>query len=237
MKDVYDYLNDINVDTSQFEGGAVSEAEKEKVKMELKRKIRKPKPAKWRRMAAIASISIGLSSAALFGLSFTSFAQEIPLLGNLFQVFNSNGLYGSYDENSETLAITKEDNNGINITMNEAIFDGKALYMTYTIESDRDLGESPILKGIPTMLDSSSAVFSTEHELKKSEENKYVGMMTAHLLTGDQVDKGRFEFRIESIVPDSTSGTEVLNGNWDFQFELSAADNVEQLVNLSAERT
>ena len=69
----------------------------------------------------------------------------------------------------------------------------------------------------------------------KSGENKYVGMTMADLFTQDQVDKGKFEFMIESIVPDSALGTEAINGNWDFNFELSATDNIEQLVNLSTE--
>ena len=234
MKDVYEHLNDIDMGVSQFEKGEVSEAEKEKVKMELKGKIRKQKPVKWRKMAAAASISIGISAASLFGLSYTSFAQEIPLLGNLFQLFSDDGVYGSYDENSESLTIAKEDN-GINVTMNEVIFDGKALYMTYTIESEMDLGESPELTGIPTILDSPSMIYSTRHELLKSGENKYVGMTIADLLTEDRVDTGRFEFMIESVVPDSAVGTGAINGNWVFNFELSATDNIEQLVNLSAE--
>ncbi|QUW23102.1 DUF4179 domain-containing protein [Sporosarcina sp. Marseille-Q4063] len=234
MKDVYEHLNDIDMGVSQFEEVEVSEAEREKVKMDLKGKIRKPKPVKWRKMAVAASISIGISAASLFGLSYTSFAQEIPLLGNLFQLFNGDGLYGSYEENSESLAIAKEDK-GINVTMNEVIFDGKALYMTYTIESEVDLGESPELTGIPTILDSPSMIYSTRHELLKSGENKYVGMTIADLLTEDQVDNGKFEFTIESIVPDSAVGTEEIKGNWAFNFELSATDNIEQIVDLSAD--
>lgn len=120
MKDVYEHLNDIDMDVSQFEVGTVSEAEKEKVKMELKRKIRRPKPVKWRKMAAAASISIGLSSAALFGLSFTTFAQEIPIIGNVFKYFNNDGFYENYGENSNALALMN-DENGINVTMNEAV--------------------------------------------------------------------------------------------------------------------
>lgn len=236
MKDVYEHLNNIDMSVSQFEEAEVSEAEKEKVKMELKgkMKIRKQKPVKWRKMAAAASISIGISAASLFGLSYTSFAQEIPLLGNLFQLFSGDGIYGSYDENSESLTIAKEDN-GINVTMNEVIFDGKSLYMTYTIESEMDLGESPELTGIPTILDSPSMFSSTRDELLKSGENKYVGMTVADLRTEDQVDKGKFEFMIESFVPDSAVGTGAINGNWVFNFELSATDNVEQIVNLNAE--
>ena len=107
MKDVYDHLNDINLEVSQFEEVEVSISEMEKVKKELKRKIRTPKPVRWRKMAAVASISIGLSAASLFGLSFTSFANEIPIIGNVFKYFNNDGLYENYGENSECACADK----------------------------------------------------------------------------------------------------------------------------------
>ncbi|WHT48769.1 DUF4179 domain-containing protein [Sporosarcina thermotolerans] len=125
MKDIYDHLNDINMDASQFEEEEVSAAEKAKVMMDLKRKIiKRPKPVRWRKMAVAASISIGLSSAALFGLSFTSFAQEIPIIGQVFKWFNDDGFFENYSEHANTLSMTQEDN-GISITLNEAVFDGK----------------------------------------------------------------------------------------------------------------
>ena len=43
MKDVYEHLNDIDMNVSQFEEEEVSEAEREKVKMQLKRKNQKAK--------------------------------------------------------------------------------------------------------------------------------------------------------------------------------------------------
>jgi len=235
MKDVYEHLNDIDMDVSQFEVGTVSEEEKDRLKMELKRKIRKPKPIKWRKMAAIASISIGLSSAALFGLSFTTFAQEIPIIGNVFKYFNNDGFYEKYGENANALAMIQEEND-IHITMNEAVFDGKTLYMTYTIDSKTDLGESPDLIGMPSIDDDPSALFGHAHELLKSGENKYVGMTSAHLVDEVDFDKGTFEFIIESIIPDPALGAATVNGHWDFQFELSTTENVEQKIDQLSEQ-
>ena len=62
------------------------------------------------------------------------------------------------------LALIKEDS-GINVTMNEVIFDGNTLYMTYTIESEMDLGESPELIGTPSILDSHTRIFGWNNEL------------------------------------------------------------------------
>jgi hypothetical protein len=247
MKDVYDHLNDIDMDVSQFEEGEVSEVEKSKVKMDLKRKISKPKPVRWRKIAAAASISIGLSSAALFGLSFTSFAQEIPIIGQVFKWFNDDGFFENYSEHANMLSMTQEDN-GISITLNEAVFDGKTLYVTYELTSEIDLGDDPALKGIPSILnhDGGRMASGSSNDLKKVDDFRYVGVSTAIMYPENRVEEGSFEFDITGIILDSsnvdisgiitdtTYSMKEIAGNWKFQFDLQATDNAEQSVGLSS---
>ncbi|MGG0670706.1 DUF4179 domain-containing protein [Lederbergia citrisecunda] len=233
-KDVYDHLNDMKMDINQFEVEEVSEAEKSRVMMDLKRKIRKPKPVRWRKMAAAASITIGLSSAALFGLSFTSFAQEIPIIGQVFKWFNDDGFYQDYDEHANTLAMTQEDN-GIRMTVNEAVFDGKTLYITYDLITETDLGETPWLDGMPKMLDESiSRLVSAQHNVKKINDTHYAGITTATLWPDYRVEEGSFEFNINGILMEPRDDAEVIPGNWKFQFDLKATDNKEQVVKLTS---
>ena len=138
--------------------------------MDLKRKIRRPKPVRWRKIAAAASISIGLSSAALFGLSFTSFAQEIPIIGQVFKWFNDDGFYENYSEHANALSMTQEDN-GISITLNEAVFDGKMLYVTYELLSETDLGDTPSFKGMPAILNHDGGHMATgTDDIKKVDD-------------------------------------------------------------------
>jgi len=70
----------------------------------------------------------------------------------------------------------------------------------------------------------------------KSGENKYVGMTSAHLVDEVDFDKGTFEFIIESIIPDPALGAATVNGHWDFQFELSTTENVEQKIDQLSEQ-
>ncbi|MFC5601733.1 DUF4179 domain-containing protein [Sporosarcina koreensis] len=245
-KDVYDHLNDIKMDVSHFEIEEVSEAEKVKVKKDLKRKIRKPKSVRWRRMTAAASISIGLSSAALFGLSFTSFAQEIPIIGHVFKWFNDDGFFENYSEQAKKLEITQEDN-GISITLNEAVFDGKTLYVTYELISEIDLGDNPSLKGMPAILNHVGGHMATGSiDIKKVDDFRYVGVSTAKMYPENRVEEGSFEFDITGIILDSsnidinriisdpTYSRKEIAGNWKFQFDLLATDNVEQSVELTS---
>lgn len=235
-KDVYDHLNDIEMDVSQFEAEEVSETEKAKMKRDLKRKIRRPKPVRWRKIAAAASISIGLSSAALFGLSFTSFAQEIPIIGQVFKWFNDDGFFENYSEQAKELAMTQEDN-GISMTVNEAIFDGKTLYVTYELTSEKDLGESPWLDGMPDLLDNTDIwTLSTRHDIKKIDSTHYAGITTAQIYPVDRLDEGNFEFTINEVLPDESMDGQSVPVNLTFQFDLRATENKEQLVNNKVEQ-
>ncbi|MGG0719204.1 DUF4179 domain-containing protein [Robertmurraya massiliosenegalensis] len=138
MKDIYDFLNDVDLDVSEFENIEVSKKEREKVKRELKKKINRRMPSVWKRTMTAASIAIGISSVSLFGLSFTTFADEIPVIGGIFKLFNDNGLYENYDANANKLNLVQEDK-GIKVTIKEAIFDGRIIYVTYEIDSEKEL--------------------------------------------------------------------------------------------------
>lgn len=238
MKDVYEQFNTIDMNVEQYQNAEVSDLEKAKLLKDVKRNIRKPKPSRWKKKVMAIAMSFSLSSAALFGLSFTTFAYEIPIIGSLFQLFNDEGLYNEYGKNTEQIGTTKEDA-GIKITMNETIFDGKTLYINYTIESETDLGTSPMIMGIPELIDSTSRIYSASQDLLKVGKNKYIGMTSSNLLLShsDSIENGSVEFIIEEIIPDESLSTEAIKGNWDFHFDLTVTENTKQLVNKASEQS
>lgn len=235
MKDIYDYLNDVDMDVSQHEHGSATDLEKAKVKKALSKSIKIRKPQRWKKALTAASASIGISAAALFGLSFTTFAEEIPIIGNVFKLFNGNGLYESYGDYSEKLLLSEKDN-GISITMDEAIFDGKFLYLAYTIESDKDLGESPQIEGMPSIQDSPEHIYGSGTEIIRSSGNKYTGMTTGELMSTSGIDEGSFSFVIEGIIPDPALKMSTVKGDWAFQFDLQATENKEQIIDMRNEQ-
>ncbi len=156
MKDIYELLNDINIDENEFEEMEVSELEKAKVKNTLKKSINKKRKMKsWKKNVVVASILVGLS-ATTFGLTFPAYAKNIPVIEDIFRFFDNGrtessidsndvkdeekGLYYNYKQFSNEINLTKE-SNGIKITVNDAVFDGKTVTLTYSIESEQDLGE------------------------------------------------------------------------------------------------
>lgn len=107
MKNIYELLNDINIDESEFEEMEVSEIEKVRVKSNLKKSIYKK--GKWEK-ATIAA-SCGLISLGIFGTIFPSYARDIPVVSNVIQTVDTIRGYFLTNENGETYGtfIEKED--------------------------------------------------------------------------------------------------------------------------------
>lgn len=236
-KDIYDHLNDVEIDIEQYSEATVTDFEKQQVLMNVKQKAKHNQPARWKKTVMAAAMSVGLSSAALFGLSFTTFAHEIPILSNIFQLFGGEKLYADYENSAEIIGETRE-SSGVAITMNEVVFDGQTLYMNYILKSEHDLGESPYLEGMPVLLESNSRFYAASTDnLKKVGKNEYVGMMTGHLIIDgtDEIEEGAVQLSFEAIVPDEAISTEKITGNWDFHFNVSTTANKVQLVQQNSE--
>lgn len=246
MKDIYELLNDINIDENEFEEMEVSELEKAKVKNTLKKSINKKRKMKsWKKNVAVASVLIGLSTTTL-GLTFPAYAKNIPVIEDIFRFFDNGrtessidskdvkneekGLYYNYKKFSNEINITKE-SNGVKITVNDAVFDGKTVSITYSIESEQDLGENafidgPDIEGIGAMGGSGKTT--------KIDSNNYVGILTLSNLEDKTLDVANIKWNINSIQnPDNQ--TEI-KGDWNFDFSLNAVDSTMQISDSSSEQ-
>ncbi|PFL25335.1 anti-sigma factor, partial [Bacillus thuringiensis] len=97
-------------------------------------------------------------SVAMLGIGFPTYAGGLPIVGDIFRFLDNGrtGLYENYKADVEkpaelhnnykqyaiVLNMIKE-SNGIKITVNDVIFDGKTVSINYSIESNRDLGKNP----------------------------------------------------------------------------------------------
>lgn len=134
------------IDESEFKEIEVSELEKAKVKSTLRTSIKQQRKKKsWKKNLAVAAMVIGLS-VPMFGLTFPTYAGSIPMIGDIFRFLDNGrtGMYDEYKEYSTELNMT-EVSNGIRITINDVIFDGKTVFLTYSLESEQDLGDDPFL--------------------------------------------------------------------------------------------
>ncbi|KZD29804.1 DUF4179 domain-containing protein [Bacillus cereus] len=228
MKDIYELLNDIDIDEKELKEIEASEIEKEKVKRNLKQSIRTKKKMKsWKKGVAAASILVGVS-VAMLGIGFPTYAGGLPIVGDIFRFLDNGrtGLYENYKEFSTELNMTRE-SNGVKVTINDAVFDGRTITITYSIESDKDLGEKPNVFGYPQVMGFNGGGGSSQ--VTKVGEKKYVGMTTMSGNSSKRLDVANVWWDMEEIEMDYKGNS--IKGDWNFALSLKAMDSKEVKVN------
>lgn len=232
MKDIYELLNDTDIDETEFKEMEVTEHEKAKVKKALRKSINKKRSTwNWKRIALVASIIIGISTTTI-GLTFPVYASSIPLIGDIFRFIDDarDGYFSNYKEFSTEMNVT-EVSNGVSVTINDVVFDGHTVILTYSVESEHDLGESPFLSlpfSVRGVLGSSGG-----SQIKRVDENHYVGLETRTLF-GHEGDIAKIKWNIDTIWNHDTG--EEIKGKWDFALSVKSLGNQDQLVYESSER-
>lgn len=237
MKDIYKLLNDVKMDDSDFEEMDVTEFEKAKVKSTLKKSIiRKQKRKCWKMPVVAAAIVLSLSVTTI-GLAFPAYAGNIPIIGDIFRFLDNEktGVYDNYKEFSTEMNLIQE-SNGVKMTINDAVFDGKTVAVTYSIESDKELeGEIEMLAD--SMLDIQGARGMVgSYDISKVDNHHYVGLSRftpseLDLTEGEAID---IKWKVNGLL--FKGSKEEIKGKWKFAFSLKAADSQVQLSNGSAER-
>ena len=237
MKDIYELLNDVDIDESEIETMDVSEFEKANVKKSLKKSIKKNKGWKKKSLVAAALCCVVIGSVGAVGITNPAYAAEIPIVGDIFRFLDNErtGLYDKYKENANEINVTKE-SNGTAITIKDAIFDGKTISYTYEIKTDRDLGEDPMtcgggdfnIKGYRGGMTGSS-------ETKKVAENTYIGQENRTI--DEEKDEVSCKLSIREIMATEENYSDVkISGRWDFDFNLKAISSDKQIINKGTEK-
>ncbi|EEL17808.1 ECF-type sigma factor negative effector [Bacillus cereus 95/8201] len=198
------------------------------MKRNLKQSIRTKKKMKsWKKGVAAASILVGLSVATL-GIGFPTYAGGLPIVGDIFRFLDNGrtGLYENYKEFSTELNMTR-DSNGVKVTINDAVFDGRTITITYSIESDKDLGEKPNIFGYPQVMGFNGGGGSSQ--VTKVGEKKYVGMTTMSGNSSKRLDVANVWWNMEEIELDYKGNS--IKGNWNFALSLKAMESKEVKVN------
>ncbi|MBD1372277.1 DUF4179 domain-containing protein [Hazenella sp. IB182357] len=225
MKDIYELLNEVDIDVDAIEEMDVSRSEKSHFKRKLKKEIRKQKKSyQWKRIlvAAVAVLGLGFTS---FYITFPAYAQNLPLIRDIFRLVNyDNGVYKDYNQASTPLNISVE-TDGIKCTINEAIYDGENILITYTIKSDRDLGEDISMLYDNVEIQGGSRPSYMSEEVTKIDQNTYVGVqklskvvkngdipmnVTAHVAKITTYDQGAIE---------EVRNAEDIDVNWKFSIK------------------
>ena len=227
MKKLYSEFNNLNIDTD-LQPMEVSELEIKRVKRAVIRGKRSKQLPK--KLSVVAAFLV--ASSITLGLAFPTFAAKLPIVGNVFELFNDDAKYvfEKYDTHSTDIGVTKE-SNGISVTVTNAVYDGENITIAYTIESDKDLGERPILDG---KLDAEEfggmyeyTGYDENYITKKISNHEYVALFNYQLIDGPKPDELHVKWDGDTVL-NLANVENAFSGDWSFQLTLNKLEGETQ---------
>lgn len=131
MKDIYEVLNDIDIDENEFEEIFVDDIEKERVKKNLRKSIGKKRLMNKKKICAAAITFVVMSSAII---AKPALAINIPIIGELFKK-NLVSVNKDYVNYIETIGKTKS-YKGIDVTFESAVADKNTLFLSFIVKNN-----------------------------------------------------------------------------------------------------
>lgn len=189
-------------------------------------RIRKEKNALKKRKIIIEAIAASLTFIIVLGISNPTFAENIPILKDVFKLFENNYIEAkdipkyNYSEYADFVGLTVSDN-GVKITIQEVMYDGKGeMYVSYKVESEKPFGYNTTSYPINYEIDpiESTAIIdeNTEYETRPItsmwiEQNNFVSYTEEELnsfnkIEGRIIDKNTFAGIIRYWLPNPASG-------------------------------
>lgn len=239
MKDVYELLNEVNIDENEIEEMEVSDLEKEKVKTNLRKVLKRNRKFKTGWKVAVAAGFLIIGGVVTIGITNPAYASEIPVIGDIFRFLNNGktGVYDKYKENASEINMSRECN-GVTVTIKDAVFDGQTITYTYEIKSDKDLGEKPFIsKGGPILtVDGYMGGAGGGSITEKVGENTYIGQDNDTL--NKEMDEVKFKINIREIsdMAGKEGEDKSVKGNWDFELSLKAVEREKKIINKTTEK-
>lgn len=217
---------DLNVDN--VEPMELSTEQKVHLKQTILKKATKKRTPKWVRHLTAAAI-IGVSTITTINFAFPTLASQIPFMKNIIGYFDNTGTMFEKFGNYATEIGQVQTSNGISMMIENAVYDGTSVTISYALETDVDLGSHPFMLG--DFIDFTDSVGGGGGvRLEKVSDTKYAGL--ANLTP--YFDKEAPE-EIEVVwkpraIMNTTTNTEV-QGDWKFKFTVPKLERNLQLLN------
>lgn len=223
------YKDSLRMDVENIEPMNLSNSKKLEMKQNILAQSHKKKNfMKLRHLTAAAIIIASVVTATSY--TFPTFAAQIPFMKNVIGYFdNENTIYENYNVLATEIGQTQS-SNGTSVMIENAIFDGTSLTVTYAIETDADFGPSVYMSNSLEIKGASG--FGGSGTIQKISDTKYIGLEKITPFFDKNIpDELEVTWQPKSFI-DELNKTEV-KGDWDFNFTISRLDNNVQLVNQS----
>lgn len=173
--------------------------------------------------------AITLACGVGVSVSFPAFARNLPVVSSVFQYLSEKNIIDKdYVRYSADLNMSKS-YNGITVTINSIVYDGIDLSIGYTVESQNEIKETPVIIGPEMKINGKTVGFGGGATGEFKNKKAYVGVRTVNMakdylpkevtkhIVGGNV-KIPEEFIMDFNIRDLSQN---MKGKWDFKFKVS----------------
>lgn len=174
-----------------------------------------------------------IAGTLIFGVTMPTYAQNIPVIGKIFEIFNSE-IYENYDKYASDLDVTKE-SNGYRVTINKIVYDTIDLEIFYTIQSDKPLEDGLDLLDVKLEVNNKWLNSGFGGNGEKIDDFTYVGIRSysvateklvpeefkKNMLGGDIKIPDNFRLGIDISSLGNITGDVKVEGIWNFNIPIS----------------
>lgn len=217
----------MDLDIDSLELLEVTDIEKARVKQHVL-KIRKKAPI-WRHIAVAAVIIVGATTAT--GFAFPTIAAQIPFMQNVISYFeDGEQRYKNFEAFSTNIGLAQT-SNGMTVMIDNAVYDGTNITVSYAIETDHDFGEAMQVRA-PNWFDVVGAIGGGGgHNITKISDTRYVGLseFTPHFKNDIYPETVKVTWTPQAFY--SLSNDLEVEGDWSFAFSLERLEGDILLLN------
>lgn len=222
MKDIYEMLNEAEIDLNKYEEIPLNDLEKKKLKKALKSKLN-IKKTYGKKIVTIAAIAAFLLITGIVGLSSNpSFASKIPLIGGIIR---DKAGYGNSEFDNYTDVLNQSlDINGYKITLKEVALDDNEIRIATTVESNEILTSEMLMTDMPKVCINGKWLNAGGSATQEKDDNVYLTIDKLDIIGKNIPEKLSLKVVYNVItVIDPKTGNELtsVKGPWEFNFNVS----------------
>lgn len=217
---------DLNVD--YIEPMELSTEQKIQLKQTILKKTSKRRTPKWARHIAAASI-IAVSAVTTVNFAFPTLASQLPFMKNISSYFDNAGTMFENFGNYATDIGQVQTSNGISMMIENAVYDGTSVTISFALESEIDLGSHPFIMG--NFIDFTDSIAGGGGiRLEKIGDTKYAGLANlTPYFEKDAPEEIEVVWKPEALM--NTTTNKEVRGDWKFKFTIPKLEGNVQLVN------
>lgn len=227
---IFKELNDVKLDVSEFEEIQISDIGQKRIIKKVHKKINSKKlmKQKKKRYFIVAAASFLVASTITLNAAFPTFAEKLPYIGNIFDLFvnDERYIFEEFDKHSTDIGVTKE-NNGVSITVTNAVYDKENITIAYSIKSEQDLGLRPALFGEMVVEEFGDRYkysgYSDNYIVEKINDREYAVLYIYELLKGSKPDAIQVTWQGDRV-RNLNNVYQFVSGFWSFEFTLDALE-------------